>query len=45
MTAVWVYRAGQVEPEQLVHPETLSGESVLEGLTVNLTHVWPHSGS
>ena len=41
---VWVYREGQTEPEQLVHPETLSGESVLEGLTVDLTHVWPHSG-
>ena len=42
--SVWIYRAGQAEPEQLVHPETLSGESVLDGLTVDLNHVWPQSG-
>ena len=36
----WVYREGQPEPEQLDRPMTLSGESVMEGLSVDLTHVW-----
>ncbi len=43
--SVWVYRESQAEPEQLVHPESLSGESVLDGLTVDLSHVWPQTGS
>ena len=38
--SVWVYRAGQSEPERLERPMSLSGESVMEGLSVDLTHVW-----
>ena len=37
---VWVYREGQPEPERLERPMTLSGESVMEGLSVDLTRVW-----
>ena len=35
----YIYRPGQ-EPEQLQRPETLSGEDVLPGLTVNLQRAW-----
>lgn len=34
-----IYRPGR-EPEQLERPDTLSGEDVLPGLTVNLSQVW-----
>ena len=37
---VWVYREGQPEPERLDRPMALSGESVMEGLSVDLTRVW-----
>ena len=37
---VWVYRAGASEPERLERPESLSGEDVAEGLTVDLAKVW-----
>lgn len=37
---VWIYREGQDEPERLERPDTLSGEDVMVGLTVDLTHVW-----
>ena len=36
---VWIYRTDQ-EPERLERPDTLSGENVLEGLTVDMTEVW-----
>ena len=36
---VWLYRPGQ-EPEMLQRPATLSGESVLNGLEVDLADVW-----
>ncbi len=36
---VWIYRPGQ-EPQMLDRPATLSGESVLEGLVVDMTEVW-----
>ena len=36
---VWLYRPGQ-EPEMLERPATLSGESVLNGLEVDLADVW-----
>ena len=36
---VWLYRPGQ-EPEMLERPVTLSGESVLNGLEVDLADVW-----
>ena len=36
---VWVYRPGQ-EPEQLERPTQLSGEAVLDGLTVEMAEVW-----
>lgn len=38
---VWIYRAGQDEPELLERPDTLSGEDVMVGLTVDLTRIWP----
>ena len=38
---VWIYREGQDEPELLERPDTLSGEDVMPGLTVDLTQVWP----
>ena len=41
---VWIYREGQAEPELLERPDTLSGEDVMVGLTVDLTRVWPASG-
>ena len=41
---VWIYREGQDEPELLERPETLSGEDVMVGLTVDLMRVWPASG-
>ena len=37
---VWVYREGAEEPEHLERPESLSGEDVAVGLTVDLTAVW-----
>lgn len=36
----WVYRADAAEPERLERPDSLSGEEVAEGLTVDLTRVW-----
>ncbi len=36
---VWLYRPSQ-EPESLERPAALSGESVLEGLSVDLAYVW-----
>ena len=38
---VWIYREGQDEPELLERPDTLSGENVMVGLTVDLTRIWP----
>ena len=38
--SVWVYREGQPEPERLERPLSLSGESVMEGLSVDLSRVW-----
>ena len=35
----WIYRPAQ-EPEQLDRPQTLSGENILPGLTVNLAQIW-----
>ena len=37
---VWVYREGEAEPELLERPDSLSGEDVLKGLTVDLGRVW-----
>ena len=37
---VWVYREGQDEPEELDKPDSLSGEDVLVGLTVDLARIW-----
>ena len=37
---VWVYRQGESAPERFERPDTLSGEDVAEGLTVDLTRVW-----
>ena len=37
---VWVYRAGQGGPEQLQRPESLSGEGVMPGLSVDLSEIW-----
>ncbi len=36
----WIYRAGQDEPEELDRPPTLSGESVLEGFTLDCAKIW-----
>ena len=36
----WIYREGNPEPERLERPDTLSGEDVAEGLTVDLAKVW-----
>ena len=38
---VWIYREGEDEPELLEQPDTLSGEDVMVGLTVDLTRIWP----
>ena len=38
---VWIYREGQDEPELLERPDTLSGDNVMVGLTVDLTRIWP----
>ena len=38
--AAYIYRPGQ-PLEALTRPDTLSGESVLPGLVVDLTSVWP----
>ena len=37
---VWIYRAGQPEPETLERPQQLDGEDVLEGLVVDLAWLW-----
>ncbi len=37
---VWVYREGDAEPERLERPDSLNGEDVAEGLTVDLSRVW-----
>ena len=37
---VWIYRAGQPEPETLERPQQLGGEDVLEGLIVDLAWLW-----
>ena len=37
---VWIYREDEAEPQFLEHPDTLSGENVMAGLTVDLTRVW-----
>lgn len=37
---VWIYRAGQAEPEMLERPQQLGGEDVLEGLIVELAWLW-----
>ena len=37
----WIYREGRDEPELLERPDTLSGEDVMAGLTVDLTRIWP----
>ena len=36
----WIYREGTDEPERLERPDSLSGEDVAEGLTVDLAKVW-----
>lgn len=36
---VWIYRPGR-DVEMLERPATLSGEDVLEGLTVEMSYVW-----
>lgn len=36
----WVYREGADEPERLERPDSLSGEDVAQGLTVDLSRVW-----
>lgn len=35
----WIYRPG-AEPEMLPRPSELSGETILDGLVVDLTEVW-----
>ena len=35
----WIYRPGQ-EPERHDRPQTLSGENILPGLTVDLAQIW-----
>ena len=37
--SVWIYRPGS-EPERQIRPKQLSGEDVLEGLTVDCTRIW-----
>ena len=37
---VWIYRAGETEPELLERPQQLGGEDVLEGLIVELAWLW-----
>ncbi len=39
-TTVHIYRPGQ-PPEVLTKPQSLSGEDVAPGLTVDLTRIWP----
>ena len=36
----WIYRQGSSQPERLERPDSLSGEDVAEGLTVDLAKVW-----
>ena len=36
----WIYREGTDEPERLERPDSLSGEDVAGGLTVDLAKVW-----
>ena len=37
---VWIYRAGQDEPDFLERPDTLSGEDVLQGFTLDCSLIW-----
>ena len=37
--SVWIYRPGR-EPERQIRPKELTGEDVLEGLTVDCTRIW-----
>lgn len=37
---VWIYRKGNFEPDRLERPDSLSGEDVAEGLSVDLANVW-----
>ena len=37
---VWIYRAGQDEPELLERPNTLSGENVMQGFSFDCTKIW-----
>ena len=36
----WIYRAGQGEPQMLERPDSLSGEDVAKGLTMDLSWLW-----
>jgi Uma2 family endonuclease len=38
-TTAYIYRPGQ-EPEELVNPPKLAGESPVKGFTLNLTDIW-----
>lgn len=37
---VWIYRTGQNEPEFLERPDTLSGEDVMPGFTLDCSPIW-----
>jgi len=37
---VWIYRAGQDEPDELDRPATLSGEDVLDGFELDCARIW-----
>ena len=37
---VWIYRAGQDEPDFLERPDTLSGEAVMSGFTLDCAPLW-----
>ena len=37
---VWIYRAGQEQPELLERPDTLSGEDVMQGFTLDCSLIW-----
>ena len=39
-TTAHIYRPGQ-PPEVLTKPQSLSGEDIAPGLTVDLTRIWP----
>lgn len=36
----WIYRAGQEEPQMLERPDSLPGEDVAKGLTMDLSWLW-----